>query len=221
MENQSKLNSSKEVIAWLAERFPRCFSTGGEVRPLKIGIFQDIIDCAREEMNLSKTQLRSALRLYTSSWRYLQSIKEGTCRVDLEGNPSGELDKQHIEYASKQLEQARARIHEQREKQQAKKRQNVKRPFRSGSPQPAVNVKDAASTPRSSASHSKHRRQPAQAISRKPVTDTSALMVGQMIRVKISSNPMDATVLEITKDGVRVELNSGLAMIVRAEHLQF
>ncbi|EOZ5245542.1 RNA chaperone ProQ, partial [Enterobacter hormaechei] len=26
MENQPKLNSSKEVIAFLAERFPQCFS---------------------------------------------------------------------------------------------------------------------------------------------------------------------------------------------------
>lgn len=40
MENQPKLNSSKEVIAFLAERFPHCFSAEGEARPLKIGIFQ-------------------------------------------------------------------------------------------------------------------------------------------------------------------------------------
>ncbi|CDL40209.1 ProQ: influences osmotic activation of compatible solute ProP [Citrobacter freundii] len=35
MENQPKLNSSKEVIAFLAERFPQCFSAEGEARPLK------------------------------------------------------------------------------------------------------------------------------------------------------------------------------------------
>ncbi len=39
MENQPKLNSSKEVIAFLAERFPQCFSAEGEARPLKIGSF--------------------------------------------------------------------------------------------------------------------------------------------------------------------------------------
>ena len=33
MENQPKLNSSKEVIAFLAERFPQCFSAEGEARP--------------------------------------------------------------------------------------------------------------------------------------------------------------------------------------------
>lgn len=40
MENQPKLNSSKEVITFLAERFPHCFSAEGEARPLKIGIFR-------------------------------------------------------------------------------------------------------------------------------------------------------------------------------------
>lgn len=75
MENQPKLNSSKEVIAFLAERFPQCFSAEGEARPLKVGIFQDLVARVEGEMNLSKTQLRSALRLYTSSWRYLYGIK--------------------------------------------------------------------------------------------------------------------------------------------------
>ena len=55
MENQPKLNSSKEVIAFLAERFPHCFSAEGEARPLKIGIFQDLVDRVAGEMNLSKT----------------------------------------------------------------------------------------------------------------------------------------------------------------------
>lgn len=67
MENQPKLNSSKEVIAFLAERFPHCFSAEGEARPLKIGIFQDLVERVGGEMNLSKTQLRSALRLYTQA----------------------------------------------------------------------------------------------------------------------------------------------------------
>ncbi len=123
MENQPKLNSSKEVIAFLAERFPRCFSAEGEARPLKIGIFQDLVERVEGELNLSKTQLRSALRLYTSSWRYLYGIKPGATRVDLDGNPCGELDEQHVEHARKQLEEAKARVQAQRAEQQAKKRE--------------------------------------------------------------------------------------------------
>ncbi|XPE64406.1 RNA chaperone ProQ [Shigella flexneri] len=120
MENQPKLNSSKEVIAFLAERFPHCFSAEGEARPLKIGIFQDLVNRVAGEMNLSKTQLRSALRLYTSSWRYLYGVKPGATHVDLDGNPCGELDEQHVEHARKQLEEAKARVQAQRAEQQAK-----------------------------------------------------------------------------------------------------
>ena len=55
----------------------------------------------------------------------------------------------------------------------------------------------------------------------KTVADINALSVGQSLKVKAGNNAMDATVLEITKDGVRVQLTSGMSMIVRAEHLLF
>ncbi|XNM83654.1 RNA chaperone ProQ [Escherichia coli] len=70
---------------------------------MKIGIFQDLVDRVAGEMNLSKTQLRSALRLYTSSWRYLYGVKPGATRVDLDGNPCGELDERHVEHVASGL----------------------------------------------------------------------------------------------------------------------
>ena len=209
MENQPKLNSSKEVIAFLAERFPQCFSAEGEARPLKIGIFQDLVERVGGEMNLSKTQLRAALRLYTSSWRYLYGVKAGAIRVDLDGNPCGELEEQHIAHARQQLEEAKARVQTQRAAQQAKKReaaaaagQQDEGVRRERKPRPV-----AAKAPR----EERHT----------PVSDVSVLTVGQALKVKAGNNAMDATVLEITKDGVRVQLTSGMSMIVRAEHLVF
>ena len=53
MENQPKLNSSKEIIAFLAERFPKCFIAEGEARPLKVGIFQDLVEDLKDETQLS------------------------------------------------------------------------------------------------------------------------------------------------------------------------
>ncbi|WP_413498886.1 RNA chaperone ProQ [Buttiauxella gaviniae] len=226
MENQPKLNSSKEVIAFLAERFPQCFSAEGEARPLKIGIFQDLVARVEGEMSLSKTQLRSALRLYTSSWRYLYGIKVGAIRVDLDGNPCGELDEQHVEHARKQLEEAKARVQAQRAEQQAKKREAAiangetvtDKSRRERKPRPAPRRPEATERkPRVE----KPAPQAPREEKRTPVTDISALQVGQAIKVKAGNNAMDATVLEITKDGVRVQLTSGMAMIVRAEHLQF
>ncbi|AYN26336.1 MULTISPECIES: RNA chaperone ProQ [Buttiauxella] len=227
MENQPKLNSSKEVIAFLAERFPQCFSAEGEARPLKIGIFQDLVARVEGEMSLSKTQLRSALRLYTSSWRYLYGIKVGATRVDLDGNPCGELDEQHVEHARKQLEEAKARVQTQRAEQQAKKREAAiangetvtDKPRRDRKPRPAPRRPET--TERKPRAEKPAAPQVPREEKRTPVTDISALQVGQAIKVKAGNNAMDATVLEITKDGVRVQLTSGMAMIVRAEHLQF
>ncbi|MEM6159067.1 RNA chaperone ProQ [Erwinia sp. P6884] len=224
MENQPKLNSSKEVIAFLAERFPQCFSAEGEAKPLKIGIFQDLVDRVQGEMNLSKTQLRSALRLYTSSWRYLYGIKAGATRVDLDGNACGVLDEQHVEHARKQLEEAKARVQAQREQQQAKKREagndgaprRPRKPVRKPSAE-GEQPRKAQSKPAAERAPLAERQPPRS----KPVTDTAALQIGQHIKVTAGKSAMDATILEITKDGVRVQLTSGMAMIVRAEHLQF
>ncbi|MDF7658487.1 RNA chaperone ProQ [Erwiniaceae bacterium L1_54_6] len=226
MENQPKLNSSKEVIAFLAERFPHCFSAEGEARPLKIGIFQDLVERVQGDMGLSKTQLRSALRLYTSSWRYLYGIKAGAIRVDLDGNACGVLDEQHVEHARKQLEEAKARVQVQREQQKAKKREageetGERRPRK---PAPRKTAEgDAPRKPRPQAPRaaSAERNAVPRPPRAKPITDTSTLQPGQNIKVKAGKSAMDATILEITKDGVRVQLASGMAMIVRAEHLQF
>lgn len=229
MENQPKLNSSKEVIAFLAERFPHCFSAEGEARPLKIGIFQDLVARVEGEMNLSKTQLRSALRLYTSSWRYLYGIKAGATRVDLDGNPCGVLDEQHVEHARKQLEEAKARVQAQRAEQQAKKREAAAAageqedaPRRERKARPAPRRKEGGEQrkPRTDKPVAKPQRAPREE-RHTPVSDLSALTVGQNLKVKAGNNAMDATVLEITKDGVRVQLTSGMSMIVRAEHLMF
>ncbi len=230
MENQPKLNSSKEVIAFLAERFPHCFSAEGEARPLKIGIFQDLVERVQGEMSLSKTQLRSALRLYTSSWRYLYGIKAGATRVDLDGNPSGVLDEQHVEHARKQLEEAKARVQAQRAEQQAKKREAAAAageqedaPRRERKPRPAPRRKEGNEQrkPRADKPAAKPQRAPREEPQLTPVSDITALNVGQNLKVKAGNNAMDATVLEITKDGVRVQLTSGMSMIVRAEHLVF
>ena len=227
MENQPKLNSSKEVIAFLAERFPQCFSAEGEARPLKIGIFQDLVARVEGEMSLSKTQLRSALRLYTSSWRYLYGIKLGATRVDLDGNPCGELDEQHVEHARKQLEEAKARVQAQRAEQQAKKREAAaangeESPRRERKPRPAPRRNENSERkPRADKPAAKAPPAPREEQRHTPVSDINALSVGQSLKVKAGNNAMDATVLEITKDGVRVQLTSGMSMIVRAEHLVF
>jgi ProP effector len=54
-----------------------------------------------------------------------------------------------------------------------------------------------------------------------PVTDIYKLNIGQEIKVIAGKSVMVATIIEIAKDSVRVQLSSGLAIIVRVEYLQF
>ncbi|MGL4930045.1 MAG: RNA chaperone ProQ [Plesiomonas sp.] len=218
MENQQKLTSSKEVIAYLAERFPKCFILEGEARPLKIGIFQDVVSHLGDTPLVSKTQLRSALRQYTSSWRYLHGAKAGAQRVDLDGADCGELEQQHVDHARTQLEEAKARV---KAKRAAAKKEEGDKP---AARRPRPENKRAADARKSEARKPKPSRPvaaPKADVAEVKVqsVEIAQLSVGQAIKVRAGKGLMDATVLEIAKDGARVQLTSGLAMIGRAEHL--
>ena len=94
-------------------------------------------------------------------------------------------------------------------------------PRRERKPRPAPRRKEGAERkPRAEKPAAKAPRAPREE-QHTPVSDISVLTVGQSLKVKAGNNAMDATVLEITKDGVRVQLNSGMSLIVRAEHLVF
>ena len=121
MENIEKLTTSKQVVAYLAERFPLCFTLEGEAKPLKIGIFQDLTDRLADDVRVSKTQLRAALRLYTSSWRYLYGVKENASRIDLDGTENGIVDAEHVEHAKAALLESKARVAERRKQNTAER----------------------------------------------------------------------------------------------------
>lgn len=110
MVTNEKLTDAKQIIAYLAEKFPKCFTAEGETKPLKIGIFKDLAERVEEDGVVSRTQLRQALRRYTSSWRYLKCVARGGVRVDLDGQELDQLETEHIEHAAKALEESKARF---------------------------------------------------------------------------------------------------------------
>jgi ProP effector len=219
METQPKLNNSKEVIAFLAKQFPLCFIAEGEAKPLKIGIFQDLVKRLESETCVSKTQLRSALRLYTTSWRYLYGIKVGAERVDLDGNSCGVLEQEHVDFAREQLEQAKLRVKAQKKEKKQQETANVgDKPSK-----PRFNAKKAETTKASakpSAKTANTKTKPAQPAVRKlSESDIAAMKPGQKIKVKAGKDAMDAVILEISKEGAKVQLASGMSLVVRPEHL--
>ncbi|EKO3561302.1 RNA chaperone ProQ [Vibrio fluvialis] len=208
MENTEKLKNSKEVIAYIAECFPNCFTLEGEAKPLKIGIFQDLAERLSEDSKVSKTQLRAALRQYTSSWRYLHGVKAGAVRVDLDGNACGVLEEQHVEHAKAALAESKARVDARRKEQGKKVREDAKA-------KPKATKKPQARRPQQKA---------APKADKKPV-ETRALTadelnVGKEVNVNMGKGNMAATIVEINKEDVRVQLGNGLQMVVKAEHLR-
>ncbi|GAD81381.1 RNA chaperone ProQ [Vibrio ezurae] len=208
MENTEKLKTSKEVIAYIAECFPKCFTLEGEAKPLKIGIFQDLAERLSEDAKVSKTQLRAALRQYTSSWRYLHGVKTGAVRVDLDGNDCGVLEQEHVDHAQQALAESKARVAARRKEQADKAREEQK-------------AKRAQAKKAAPARKPKPRVEQA----KKAPVETRALnndeiAVGNNVNVNMGKGNMAATIVEVNKDDVRVQLNNGLQMVVKAEHLR-
>ncbi|GJH42118.1 RNA chaperone ProQ [Pasteurella canis] len=205
MSELQKLTNNKDIIAYLVEKFPLCFSLEGEAKPLKIGLFQDLAEALKDDERVSKTQLRQALRAYTSNWRYLHGCKLGAERIDLEGNACGVLEQEHVEHAATQLAQAKAKVAEKRAAEK------VAKPEKKRLTQRTTEGKTV-----------KTERKP------KPVRksriklntiDFSTLQKDDVVKVKVGGNPKNAIVLEVVKESARVQLDNGLVISVSAEHL--
>lgn len=210
MESPEKFTNSKDVIAFLAQSFPNCFSVEGEARPLKIGIFQDLATRLESEERVSKTLLRSTLRHYTNSWRYLHSIKEGEFRVDLDGNPDEKIEKEHADHARQQLDESKAKAAEKRKaKQKTAPKNQEKRSFK---PRAQNGVK-----PESKGTKSNSQR-PSKVPPAK-LTDAD-MCPGTQVTVKLGKAPMPAVITEVAKDGIHVQLDSGMVVKVTQEALR-
>ncbi|MBL0472911.1 RNA chaperone ProQ [Aeromonas veronii] len=210
MENTEKLKNSKEIVAYLVEKFPACFVAEGEAKPLKIGIFQDLAERLADDARVSKTMLRSALRQYTSSWRYLHGLKAGQARVDLDGNPGELLTEEHIEHAKQALKESKERVFASRRTNTKEKDEKAKKPRR-----PAVRKTekaDVAAKPKAAV------KAP---VADAPLVkvDAATLKVGQDVRVVMGKFPVPATIKEVTKDDVQVQLQTGMMVRVKSEHL--
>ncbi|MEF1253885.1 MULTISPECIES: RNA chaperone ProQ [unclassified Vibrio] len=208
MENTEKLKNSKEVIAYIAECFPKCFTLEGEAKPLKIGIFQDLADRLSDDPKVSKTQLRAALRQYTSSWRYLHGVKPGAVRVDLDGNPAGELDEEHVEHAKTALAESKAKVQARRKEQATKTREESKE-----------KAKPAAKKPQGRRPQQNKVQKAAKPVETRAL-NADEVKVGNQVNVNMGKGNMAATIVEINKEDVRVQLTNGLQMVVKAEHLR-
>jgi ProP effector len=85
------------VIALLAEQWPKAFSVyEGRRRPLKVGIHNDIL-------SITPPELGKALGAYVANRVYLDRMRAGAVRIDLDGNPAGAVTHAEAEHAKARL----------------------------------------------------------------------------------------------------------------------
>ncbi len=89
----------REALEILYDKFPKCFIREGDVKPLKVGILEDLKKLVPEMEGMTTSKLRSAVRLYCTRLRYLYAVREGVPRVDLDGNEVENVTGEHAKYA--------------------------------------------------------------------------------------------------------------------------
>lgn len=209
MDMQSELKNSREIIVYLSNQFPNCFTTEGEAKPLKIGIFQDLAERLSSDEQFSKTKLRVALRSYTVSWRYLHCLKDGTNRVDLDGNICDTVTTQQAEHALNELK-------ESKEKAKAKRiAENKGKPARTN----ATTVKTKSNHHNNSNDKPAMKKNSNQT---KPVSrqvDLKQLKIGHSVSILLGSKPITAVICSIEKGHVKVKIPSGMELTVMADRI--
>ncbi|XPF95323.1 RNA chaperone ProQ [Colwellia sp. RE-S-Sl-9] len=209
---ETKRTSTKEIIAYLAEKFPACFSLEGPAKPLKIGIFQDLAERLTDDETVSKTRLRQALRHYTSSWRYLKSVKVGSVRVDIDGNDAAEIDQVQADYASKTLKESQEKFGNNKQKDNKPKKQykdHKSAKDQGEKPDQKAKFKTVKSTKRSNVKTE---------VKLQPVT-ADAIIVGKKVKVQLSNSPMNATITEVSGKDITVQLDSGMVVKTQVKNI--
>lgn len=222
-EQNVKATNVKEVLAYLVQQFPACFSATGEAKPLKIGIFQDLAERLKDDVVVSKTQLRQALRVYTSSWRYLEATKEGVARVDLEGAAAEVIDASQAEHAAKTLEESKAKAAEKRKAKIAEAKAKAASTASADKPgykkNPNKKVSPASKSTKVNQKPVKTADAPQQSSRALQAASAAEVVVGAKVLLKLGQSPMPVTVLEVSKDDVTVQLGSGMVIKTRQDSL--
>ncbi len=102
--------SPAACAAKLAELFPALFSVGAP-KPLKLRIQADIQ--ARSPGVFTRKSLSNFLHRHTTSTAYLRVLANSPSRIDLDGEPAGDLSDEHRQAAVTELERRRT-AHETR-----------------------------------------------------------------------------------------------------------
>lgn len=104
-----------ECARQLKDRFPALFA-GNVAKPLKLRIQADIKE--RAPGVFTKAVMSAFLRRHTGTTAYLIALTKAEHRVDLDGQPAGEITDEHRQVAQEELDRRRA-VHQERRAKEA------------------------------------------------------------------------------------------------------
>ncbi|HAF87742.1 MAG TPA: activator of prop osmoprotectant transporter [Legionellales bacterium] len=118
-QKKSKL-AKTQALNWLAQTFPAAFDVKTHIRPLKIGIVDDILSYLDKHPTptISRAKVRQALVVLTRRIDYLTCLKAQEMRVDLNGEPTTHVTAAE---ANSAREMIKARFEQQLLKKKAEK----------------------------------------------------------------------------------------------------
>lgn len=100
-KNKAKNRASNQAaLSLLIELYPQSFSRTN-IRPLKIGIQDDLI----ADEKLAKNKIKRALASYVRAPNYFRAMKLDVDRIDLAGVSAGKVSASEAEYAKTQLKE--------------------------------------------------------------------------------------------------------------------
>lgn len=95
---------AKALLERLIQAYPTAFLPFSErrVKPLKIGIYKDLMPVIKE-WGYEAMVLKYVLRNYTRPLRYQLALLKAPHRVDLQGEPAGEISSEHRQIAQEKV----------------------------------------------------------------------------------------------------------------------
>lgn len=133
------------LLEQLFQTYPAVFRPFGEreLRPLKLGIHKDLAPIVRE-WGYSVAVLKYAMGMYTRQARYQFALLKNDYRVDLHGEPAGEITEAHRQTAQEKVDLIMAKRKKTQEAHKAANRQRPKKPKPAASPKGVSERKLAA-----------------------------------------------------------------------------
>ncbi|GGB90076.1 hypothetical protein GCM10011352_15120 [Marinobacterium zhoushanense] len=98
--NRAKNRAANQAaLVQLCDTYPEVFSRDN-VRPLKVGIQEDLI----ADEKLARNRIKRALASYVRSPQYLRSLQAGADRIGLDGAASGQVSEEEAAHAQEKLQ---------------------------------------------------------------------------------------------------------------------